>query len=71
MLSGSLSLSISTNVNKNILYKRNQINKFLHSIMFYINVIDMQISKGCGIEFPVHTEDFGSWYIKNILGVLD
>ena len=25
--------------------------KFLHSIMFYINVIDMQINKGCSIKF--------------------
>ena len=34
--------------------------------MFYINVIDMQI-----YWIPFRTDDFGSWFIKKILGVLD
>jgi len=42
----------------------------LHSIMFYINVIDMQISNGCNIEFLSILDDYGSWYIF-LLSMLD
>ena len=37
--------------------------RFLHSIMLYINVIDMQIRKGCSIEFLSIRVIFGSWRI--------